>query len=93
MEYVIMSLEDAKRVAKKDAIVLVAKQDLENLDCNVGFEKKKFGDCHNILEEAATIAKVCDEFANQVRVFSETQTDIINSNKGKLTTMLFSKLE
>lgn len=93
MEYVIMSLEDAKRVAKKDAIVLVAKQDLENLDCNVGFEKKKFGDCHNILEEAATIAKVCDEFANQLRVFSETQTDIINSNKGKLTTMLFSKLE
>lgn len=93
MEYVIMSLEEAKRVAKKDAIVLVAKQDLEK-DCNIGFEKKKFGDCHNILEEAVTIAKICDEFANQLRIFSETQSDIINySNKGKLTTILFSKLE
>ena len=52
-----MSLEEAKKVAKKDAIVLVAKQDLENPDCNTGFIKKKFGECHSILEEAATIAK------------------------------------
>lgn len=69
MEYVIMSLEEAMKVAKKDAVVLVSKQDLENPDCNVGFKKKKFGECHSILEEAATIAKVCDDFANQLRVF------------------------
>ena len=56
MEYIIMSLEDAKKVAKKDAVVLVSKQDLENPDCNIGFKKKKFGECYNILEEAATIA-------------------------------------
>ena len=42
-EYVVMSLEDAKKVAKKDAIVFVSKQDLENPDCNIGFKKKKFG--------------------------------------------------
>ena len=41
MEYVTMTLEEAKRVAKKDAIVLIAKQDLER-ECNVGFTKKKF---------------------------------------------------
>ena len=43
MEYVIMSREEAMKVAKKDAVVLVSKQDLENPDCNVGFKKKKFG--------------------------------------------------
>lgn len=69
MEYVVMSLEEAKKVAKKDAIVLVSKQDLEHRDCNLNFTKKKFCECKNILEEAATIAKVCDEFANQLRVF------------------------
>lgn len=92
MEYVIMSLEEAKKVAKKDAIVLVSKQDLENPDCNIGFCKKKFCECNSILEEAASIAKVCDEFANQLRVFSEKQSDVINYRPiGKLSTILFPK--
>ena len=88
MEYVVMSLEEAKKVAKKDAIVLVSKQDLENPDCNIGFKKKKFGECHNILEEAASIAKVCDDFANQLRVFSDIQFD---TQKGDLHIILFRK--
>ena len=89
MEYLIMSLEEAKKVAKKDAIVLVAKQDLENPDCNTGFIKKKFEECHSILEEAATIAKVCDDFANQLRVFSESQKNVLNYEPiGKLSIIL-----
>lgn len=89
MEYVVMSLEEAMKVAKKDAVVLVSKQDLENPDCNVGFKKKKFGECHSILEEAATIAKVCDDFANQLRVFSESQKNVLNYEPiGKLSTIL-----
>lgn len=88
MEYIIMSLEEAKKVAKKDAVVLVSKQDLENPDCNIGFCKKRFGECHNILEEAAMIAEVCDNFANQLRVFSDIQLDV---PKGDLHTILFSK--
>ena len=89
MEYVVMSLEEAKKVAKKDAIVLVAKQDLENPDCNTGFIKKKFCECNNILEEAATIAKVCDDFINQLRVFSEVQTNALDyEKKGILNTIL-----
>ena len=83
-----MSLEEAKKVAKKDAIVLVAKQDLEDPNCNVGFKKKKFGECHKFLEEAATIAKVCDDFANQLKVFSDIQLDV---PKGDLRTILFRK--
>lgn len=86
MEYVVMSLEEAKKVAKKDAIVLVSKQDLTNPDCNIVFKKKRFGECHNILEEAATIAKVCDNFANQLMVFSDIQLDV---PKGDLHTILF----
>ena len=56
MKYIEMSLEEAKKVAKKDAIVLVAIQDLANEDCNIGFSKKKFCECNNILEEAKSIA-------------------------------------
>ena len=88
MEYIIMSLEEAKKVAKKDAVVLVSKQDLENPDCNIGFKKKKFGECYNILEEAATIAKVCDDFAAQLRVFSDIQLDV---PKVILHTILFTR--
>ena len=88
MEYVVMSLEEAKKVAKKDAVVLVSKQDLENPDCNIGFKKKKFGECHNILEQAALIAKVCDDFAAQLRVFSDIQFDV---PKGTLHTILFTR--
>ena len=86
MEYVVMSLEEAKKVAKKDAVVLVSKQDLENPDCNIGFKKKKFGECHNILEQAALIAKVCDDFAAQLRVFSDIQVDVPT---GTLHTIMF----
>ena len=85
-EYVIMSLEEAKKVAKKDAVILVAKQDLENPDCNIGFKKKKFGECHNILEQAALIAKVCDDFSAQLRVFSDIQVDVPT---GTLHTIMF----
>ena len=81
-----MSLEEAKKVVKKDAVILVAKQDLENPDCNIGFKKKKFGECHNILEQAALIAKVCDDFAAQLRVFSDIQVDVPT---GTLHTIMF----
>lgn len=90
MEYVVMSLEEAKKVAKKDAIVLVSKQDLTNPDCNIGFKKKTFGECHNILEQAATISKLCDDFSSQLKVFSDLQVDV---PKGSLHTILFGKLE
>ena len=90
MEYVVMSLEEAKKVAKKNATVLVAKQDLEKDDCNESFSVKKFCDCKNILEEAARIAKVCDNFASQFRVFSDIQEDVINyEKKGILNVILF----
>jgi hypothetical protein len=89
MEYVTMTLEEAKRVAKKNAIVLIAKQDLER-ECNVGFTKKKFCECSELLQEAETIAKVCDDFAAQLRCFTTRQVDPINYKPvGTLNTILF----
>ena len=46
------------------------------------------GDGHNILEEAAMIAKVCDDFSNQLKVFSEMQKDV---PEGYLHTILYKR--
>ena len=93
MEYIMMTVEEAKKYAKKDSIVLVATQDLASQDCNVDFVKKKFGECTDIIGSAKTIANICDEFANQLRVFSDTQKDPINYEPvGYLNTILFRSM-
>ena len=91
MEYVTMTMEEAKKIVKKDAVVLVAKQDLQKEDCNIGFEKKKFYECSDILKEAA---KICDDFVNQLRCFTVCQKNPINyAPKGTLNTILFRREE
>lgn len=93
MSYIMMTVEEVKKYAKKDAIVLVATQDLTSQDCNVDFVKKKFGECTDIIGSAQTIANICDEFANQLRVFSDTQKDPINYEPvGYLNTILFRSM-
>ena len=93
MAYIMMTVEEAKKYAKKDAIVLVATQDLASQDCNVDFVKKKFGECTDIIGSAKTIANICDEFVNQLRVFSDIQTDPINyESTGYLNTILFREM-
>lgn len=90
MDYVVITLEEAKKVAKKDAIVLVSKQYLEQEDCNIGFAKKRFCECSELLQEAETIAKVCDDFAAQLRCFTTRQVDPVNYKPvGTLNTILF----
>lgn len=87
--YVLMTLEEASKIAKKDTMVLVATSDLESENCCDTFERKKFGECKTILEEATMIAKVCDNFAVQIRAFSEFQsTPLKYENKGKLSTII-----
>ena len=94
MNYLLMTVEEAQRLAKKNALVLVAVSDLEKEDCNEQFTKRTFGDCNEILKEAETIANVCDDFVNQLRIFSKRQVDVINyENKGKLSTILLPKIE
>lgn len=89
MEFVKMSIEEAKKVTKKNATVYVAVRDLENEDCNEEFVATKFVDCSDMINQAKTIAKIADELLDQIRVFSEYQPDPINYlPKGKLGTIL-----
>ena len=94
MEYVFMTIDQAQKFLKKDTMVMVASRDLEQTDCNCQFAQKRFGDCTNIFEEAQTVAKVVDDFMNQLRIFSDRQLDPINYDAhGKMCIMLFNKLE
>ena len=90
MEYVIMTMEEAKKVVNDDTIVLVSVLDLEKKDFNADFKRKKFCECHNILQESKTIARIPGDFMDQLRIFSEKQIDIIDYMPvGKLSTVLF----
>lgn len=92
MKYVKMTIEEANKIAKKDAVVYVATSDLEQDEFCDAFEKKRFGECENIIKEAETIAKMCDGFASQLRLFTVEQEDIINYEpRGKLSTILFKE--
>ena len=89
MEFIITTIDEAKKIAKKNATVLVAVRDLEQEDCNEEFTSQMFVDCSDMFEKAKTIA---DDLLNQVRVFTEYQPDPINYiPKGKLGTILFQK--
>lgn len=92
MKYVMVSIEEAKKIAKKDAVVLIAVNDLETKDCNIKFTRQSFGECEKLIKEAETIARVYDDFVNQLRVFSKKQIDVINYvPHGKLSTILLKK--
>lgn len=90
MRYVKMTVKEASKLIKEDVTVLVCVSDLEAEDCNEGFEKKKFGECKEMINDAKTIAKVCDDFVNQLRLFSIKQENVINYDPiGKLGIILF----
>lgn len=93
MQYVEMTIEEALKYNRgnKDKTVLVAVRDLET-DEVAPFVKKNKSDCENILMEAETIVRVCDDFVNQLRAFTEKQPnarDIIP--KGRLSTILLKE--
>lgn len=91
MKYIKMTIDEAKRVAKKDAIVLVSVMDLESDDCNSGFDKRRFGECYELLDKAKCITQVVDDFAPQLKVFSERQNKLpLLENKGKLHTIVLN---
>ena len=89
MRYVLMTIEEAVKYCKGKK-VLVAEQDLEkNENEVVGFERKTFQECKELIERSETIAKICDDFLNQLRVFSEKQLDLINIKPiGTMSTIL-----
>lgn len=93
MQYVEMTIEEANKYYKGSTgkTVLVAVQDLESNEV-AEFVRRGKSECENILNEAETIARVYDDFINQLRVFTEKQPDIRNIiSRGKLSTILLKE--
>lgn len=95
MQYIEMTIEEANEYFKgsKGKTVLVAVKDLENEeDQIVSFVKKNRCECESIINEAETVARVYDDFMNQLRVFTAKQVDIRNiTPRGKLSTILLKE--
>lgn len=77
MQYVEMSIEEAKARCKKNAKILVAIQDLEDDNIDIVFIQKRGNESDEIFENVKTAASLCDDFVKQLKLFTEKQ-DIRN---------------
>lgn len=73
MEFVVMTVEEAKKMAKKDAIVLVAVNDLENPMNISSFSKKRFFECEHMIDGAETLISITDDFIKQLKLYTKRQ--------------------
>lgn len=79
MQYVEMTIEEAMKKCNKNAKVLVAIQDLEkDNDDDIVFVPKRRKEYGSIFEDAKTVLSMCDDFINELNVFTEKQSDIRN---------------
>ena len=76
-QYVEMTVEEAKKRCKKKPKVLVAVQDLEDDNVNVIFVPKRRSEYEKLFEDVETVAGICDDFINQLKLFTKKQ-DIRN---------------
>lgn len=89
MRYIKMTAKEAIKCLGENTVVLVSVQDLENNEGCVPFIKKSRRECEQMIKDAQTVAKLCDDFAAQLRLYSKKQTDIVNIiPKGKMRTIL-----
>lgn len=72
-KYIAMTVEEAKKMTKKDAVVLVCVNDLEDSMNISSFSKKTFIECEQMIKEAETIMSVCDDFIKSLRCYTEKQ--------------------
>ncbi len=77
MQYVEMSLEEARKRCKKNAKVLVATQDLTDDNKDIIFVQKRGSDYDEIFEDVKTVFSLYDDFVRQLKLFTEKQ-DIRN---------------
>jgi len=77
MQYIEMTIEEAKKKCKKNAKVLVAVQDLEDDNVDVVFVLKRRNEYDELFADVETVASLCDNFIKQLNLFTEKQ-DIIN---------------
>ena len=91
IEMIEMSIEEAERRCKKNTRVLVATRDLADNETDIVFVSKRGKDYSEIFEDVKTVASLCDDFANQLKLFTEKQ-DIKNIRPyGKERTVLLKE--
>lgn len=91
MKYIKMTVEEALEYGK-DLEVLVAVSDLEKDDI-AAFVKKTKSECDSIIKQAQTIAHVCDDFMDSLHCYTNKQNLREIQPIGKVSTILFTKLE
>ncbi len=77
MQYVEMSIEEAMKRCKKNAKILVATQDLADDNTDIIFISKKENEYNEVFNDVKTVASLCSDFVNQLKLFTEKQ-DIRN---------------
>lgn len=77
MQYIEMTVEEAKKRCKKNAKVLIAIQDLEDNNIDVIFVSKRRHEYEKLFEDVETVSGICDDFLKQLNLFTKKQ-DIRN---------------
>ena len=77
MQYIEMTVEDAKKRCKKNSKVLVAIQDLEDDNVDIIFVPKRKCEYEKLFEDVETVAGIFDDFINQLNLYTKKQ-DIRN---------------
>ena len=88
-KYVEMTIDQALELNRgnKNMKVLVAVNNLETDDI-AAFVKKTRYECEDIIKEAETIARVCDDFIDSLRCFSVKQDLKRIKPAGRMSTIL-----
>lgn len=73
MNYIEMTVEEAMKKCKKSAKILVATQDLTDENIDIIFIQKREKDCEKVFEDVKTVASLCDDFVEQLKLFTEKQ--------------------
>lgn len=77
MCYVEMTVEEAMKKCKKNTKILVAVQDLANINSDIVFVQKKENEYTEVFKDVKMAASIYDNFVKQLRLFTEKQ-DIKN---------------
>jgi len=72
-EYKEMTLEEARKRCNKNAMVLVAVDDLADDSTNSAFERRTRNEYDSLFEDAKTISSICDEWIKEMKVYTEKQ--------------------
>lgn len=94
MKLVEMSIEDAMRICGKNAMVLVAVQNLEQEEQEISFEQKRRDEYEKLFSDVKTVVSSMDDLVKRLDCFTEKQ-DIIRGIRqvGLQKIVLVEKIE